>query len=433
MTMPHATRYGRIIAQVAVICTLLLVARASAVEKRFPTPDFESGYVLPATPTPAPRLAAFEYLDVVVLLLALAMAAWLVHRQRSRRSVVILMLFCLLYFGFWKKGCVCAVGSWQNVVLAISDGGYALPLTVLGFFILPLVFALFFGRVFCAAVCPLGAIQDLAIIRPIRLPAGLRHVLGLVPYLYLGTATLLAATGSAFLTCRFDPFVGLFRLSASLPMLVTGGVILLLGTVVARPYCRFLCPYGVLLGWASALSRQRVTITPTECVQCRLCENACPFDAIHAPTSRRSEGPQRTVLRRTAVYTLLTPLLVLAGLWAGPRLSSPLAHMDRRVQLVEQLDREEAAPQTEMTLQSEAFRGSGVPETAARADALALRKRLRLGGGVLGAFIGLIIGCKLAGLAVGRERKDYEPDSASCQACGRCFEFCPKEHERRTA
>jgi polyferredoxin len=63
-------------------------------------------------------------------------------------------------------------------------------------------------------------------------------------------------------------------------MLVVGGAVLVLSTFIGRPYCRFLCPYGVLLGWLSRLSWSGVTITPDECVVCRLCEDACPFGAI---------------------------------------------------------------------------------------------------------------------------------------------------------
>ena len=59
-----------------------------------------------------------------------------------------LSIFSLLYFGFWRKGCVCAIGSVQNVALALFDPGYAVPLGVAAFFVLPLAFALFAGRAF---------------------------------------------------------------------------------------------------------------------------------------------------------------------------------------------------------------------------------------------------------------------------------------------
>jgi ferredoxin len=38
---------------------------------------------------------------------------------------------------------------------------------------------------------------------------------------------------------------------------------------------------------------------------------------------------------------------------------------------------------------------------------------------------------KLISLSVFRRRTDYEADRATCLACGRCFPYCPVEHERR--
>ncbi|NIL97025.1 MAG: 4Fe-4S binding protein, partial [Planctomycetales bacterium] len=61
------------------------------------------------------------------------------------------------------------------------------------FFLLPLVFTLFFGRTFCAAVCPLGAVQELVSVRHVRVPRWLDQSLGMLAYIYLGAAVILAA------------------------------------------------------------------------------------------------------------------------------------------------------------------------------------------------------------------------------------------------
>ena len=111
-------------------------------------------------------------------------------------------VFSLLYFGFYREGCICSIGSIQNVVLALVDPTYAIPITALLFFLLPLAFALFFGRTFCAGACPLGAIQDIIVLKPIELPKWIQKVLGLIPYLYLGFAVLYVATKSEFIICR---------------------------------------------------------------------------------------------------------------------------------------------------------------------------------------------------------------------------------------
>ncbi len=206
--------------------SLILCAVTFGLEQ-FPPPDFvETDHVMPSPTTPNPRIDAYEYVDAVVLFVVLGLSSYLVLRKRSRRAVFVLMLFSLFYFGFWREGCVCPIGSTQNIVLSIFDKDYAVPVVIMAFFLLPLVFTLFFGRTFCAGVCPLGAIQDLVLLRPAKVPRWAESALRLFAYVYLGAAVLFAATGSAFLICRYDPFVSFFRLTGDLNILVLGACFL---------------------------------------------------------------------------------------------------------------------------------------------------------------------------------------------------------------
>ncbi|MFO7946549.1 MAG: 4Fe-4S binding protein [Armatimonadota bacterium] len=197
----------RIIIAVALI---VCVAAAGFALERFPPPEFESGYQFPDVITPGPREAILEYADIAVLVVALALGAYLALKKRSRSYLVLLAVFGVLYFGFYREGCICSIGAIQNVSLAIFDAEYALPLSVAAFFAIPLVFALFFGRVFCAGVCPLGAVQEIVLLRPVKVPKWLDDTLSVFPFIYLGAAVLFAATGSAFVICRHDPFVQFF-------------------------------------------------------------------------------------------------------------------------------------------------------------------------------------------------------------------------------
>ena len=410
------------------MCLLLLLACLgpdAGAENRFPKPQFESGYTMPAVSVPAPRAAALAALDVAVLAGALALSAWLALKRRSRRGLYLLTLFSLFYFGFWRKGCVCSIGSIQNVVMWLSDPGVALPLSVVAFFILPLVFALFFGRVFCAGVCPLGAIQEMTALFPMRVPARVAQVLKVIPVVYLGLAVLLAATGSAYIICRYDPFIAIFRLSGEAPILIAGIVLLLVGLVVARPYCRFLCPYGVLLNVLSRVSKWHVTITPDVCVRCRLCETACPFDAIRVPTIGVAE-PRESGLRRLKGLLGLCVLLVVAGGWAGSRLDTTLARMNPAVRLEEALRH----PDPALSMEIEAFQSSGAKLEELERQATLARAQFHRGGWWLGGFLGGALGLGLIGLSLRRSRVDYEIDPGECLSCARCFESCPKEHER---
>ena len=72
-------------------CLLVwLGGNALAAEQRFPPPEFETPYEMGAVTTPPPRGLISEYFDVGVLVLTLTVAAWLVHRRRSRRGLAAL-------------------------------------------------------------------------------------------------------------------------------------------------------------------------------------------------------------------------------------------------------------------------------------------------------------------------------------------------------
>ena len=416
-----------IVAAILIVLLPCSALQAWGVE-RFPPPDFKSGHTLPETTVPPPRAAVLAWVDVAVLAAALVAAAWLALRKRSRRGVWLLMICCLLYFGFWRRGCICPVGAIQNVACA-AFSGEGLPVTVLLFFLLPLAAALAFGRVFCAAVCPLGAAQDLVLFRPLEVPRWLEYALSLLPYVYLGVAVLLAAGGSAFIVCRWDPFVPFFRLSGSIQMLVVGGAMLVVSMFVGRAYCRYLCPYGVLLGLCSRLSRWKVTITPDECVACRLCEDACPCGAIRKPAPAgvfaRGEGKGRL-----ALLLVLTPVLAAGVGWLGSRWGASLARTNPTLRLAELVRLDTAGGAATPPNEVVAFRRTGRPEAELFDEASMVLGRYERGGWLLGGWVGIVIAARLIALTIRRRRMDYEPDRGSCLACARCYASCPRERLR---
>ncbi len=60
-------------------------------------------------------------------------------------------------------------------------------------------------------------------------------------------------------------------------------ILMLLSVVVKNFWCRFLCPYGALLGIVGWLSPMKITRTKETCVDCELCTRACPSNIkVHA-------------------------------------------------------------------------------------------------------------------------------------------------------
>ncbi len=253
--------------------------------------DIGEDYVLPPVQRPLPRSFWMEALDVTLLVIALGLSTWIVLARRNRNWLVALTIACVAYFGFYRDGCVCPIGAIQNVTVAFIDPRYSVTYAVIAFFTLPLILAVFFGRVFCGGVCPLGAIQELVVLKPLQVPKPVDRVLGSIKWTYLVVAILFAILpemNREFLICRFDPFVGFFRGDGPAHMLLIGGAFLVAGMFVGRPFCRWFCPYGVLLSIVSRISWTGVTITPDKELDCGLCIEACPYGAIENMRAVRS-------------------------------------------------------------------------------------------------------------------------------------------------
>ena len=394
-------------------------------QDRFPRPEFESGHVYPTNQMPVPRAPFWEYLDVFVLIGALTVTTWLALKKRSRQGLVWMSLFSLAYFGFYREGCICAVGSVQNVSLALFNTGYSIPLTALLFFIIPLLFALAYGRVFCAGVCPLGAIQELTGIRPVKLPKFVEILLASVPFIYLAIAILFSSTNSQFIICRYDPFVGIFRFDAPYTMIIFGALLLLAGVFVNRPYCRFLCPYGVLLNIFSRFAGKHLTITPAECTNCRLCEEVCPYNAIIPSNIEQKQEELEKTRKRFILYFVAVPVFAIAGALLLYNLAPVLSGANSNVRLAREIRTEKKSGIESPLKDVIAYKESGKTETELYNEEELIIGHFRNDSPWAGAFLGISFGIGMISLTVKSRRSEYKPHQGKCYSCGRCFKYCP--------
>jgi ferredoxin len=302
---------------------------------------------------------------------------------------------------------------------------------VLAFFLLPIIATLLWGRVFCGTACPIGGLQDVVLLKPHSIPGWLEHAMGLLAWAFLAVAVLLAATGSLFIICQFDPMVGFFRLSMPLAILGISVIFLLVSTVLGRFYCRVFCPLGALFRPISRLSFKNARITPEDCVHCRLCEDACPFGAIRPPTRPLTESQKRSGRRRLAALIPLLPILVVLGGWLGSQTAPVLARANYKVRLGERVARVQASEGWGESDLDEAFSAGEATADQVVASAQAKRQQFVTGTWVAGGFFGFVVGLKLIGLSIHRTRSEWTIDKARCFSCGRCFESCPIEHRRR--
>lgn len=215
---------------------------------------------------PAQAIGGF-YAIVGIAILALL---WHRHILTRRRGIAVLVLTTVIGFAIFAPMLPYQV---QLLILDIADG---LPVEVMAVVGLTVVLALtfLFGRVLCGHLCPIGAVQELlslVIPRTIafpdrRIPPLVRvAVLCVIIVLALPAVNLLRVTGvSAF-----------FHLTIQSPLIWIFIGILALSLVVYRPFCRFVCPYGVFLYVAGMTSRFGFFRTDA-CIDCKKCERACP-------------------------------------------------------------------------------------------------------------------------------------------------------------
>lgn len=393
---------------------------------RFPKPDFTSGYQYPEIEHGVPLEWLWNVVDILLLIILIGAVVWAAYKRRSRSVILGVSVVSVAYFGFFRSGCVCSVGSIQNVVLALTDSTYHLPWYVLCIFIIPLLAAILFGRVFCAGVCPLGALQELVNVKNFRLTRAVSAALSVIPWIYLAFAILYAATRSQFLICRFDPFVSIFRLGGDLGMIVFGVALLLLSVFVGRPFCQFLCPYGALLSVFSSFSWKKLTITPKTCINCALCGKSCPVDAIHSPQQSKTKESRSAGVKRVILFAALLPVFTFGGALLVGQNSDALSSAHKSVYLYELIQEQQANPEMEMPLEVETFHALGGDIAALEAEVAEVQQQYAFYAYLAGALIGFVIGFKLLRLSVKRSRKTYEIDTARCTMCGRCFSYCPQ-------
>lgn len=196
-----------------------------------------------------------------------------------------LLLFSLLLTGFYLGGCPTPVGSWYYLL----TGNRGVMGLVLFLLTVPVLISLFWGRVFCGWMCPIGAVQEFINFKRFRfnLPTAADRPLKLLKYLLLlGFSLATIWTGINYFG-HHEPFKTLFNFDGSTLSFILLALILGWSIVTERPFCRYICPLGAILAITSRFSRCKVSPDKAACVHCRLCakNGCCPTGALRIENS----------------------------------------------------------------------------------------------------------------------------------------------------
>ncbi len=187
---------------------------------------------------------------------------------------------------------VCPFGGVVSIYQLFVTGTFVKKVHESSMVLMGIVFvlALLFGPVFCGWICPFGAFQEwLAKIgRKIFkrrynrfMPRRLDSVLRYARYLLLAQVIYMTAKSGVLVFAEADPYYALFNFwtgEVALAGYVFLGATALLSLFVERPFCKYACPYGAVLGITNLFRVFAVKRNKATCIDCKACDRACPMN-----------------------------------------------------------------------------------------------------------------------------------------------------------
>jgi polyferredoxin len=166
-----------------------------------------------------------------------------------------------------------------------------------------LLMSVLLKKAFCSWLCPVGTLSEsLAALgrrilkrfgrRNFYLPKAMDIPLRSLKYLLLGFFVAIIISMSAeelsgFMDSPYGLMADVKMLNFFRELTLTAGIILgllvVLSVLIENFWCRYLCPYGALLGLSSLLSPIKIRRDERTCIDCAKCAHVCPS---HLPVDK---------------------------------------------------------------------------------------------------------------------------------------------------
>lgn len=223
-----------------------------------------------------------QYLWVIGILAFTVLSGFLVRNAKTRKLRIFFLLASIVILGFYRGGCPCPIMGFQNLILAIKGVEVGWHSVVWFLALIPITY--FFGKVWCGWICHLGALQEFLfmgkfeILKSPKAQDILRYVR--ISVVVILVVQILITNTNIFV--HYDPFKIAFNLfSTSTLGYILLGIMLVSSLFINRPFCRTVCPIGLILGWVSLIPGASVIgVKKGACAGCKSCASACNIHAI---------------------------------------------------------------------------------------------------------------------------------------------------------
>ncbi|HSK08003.1 MAG TPA: 4Fe-4S binding protein [Vicinamibacterales bacterium] len=203
------------------------------------------------------------------------------------------------------------IAGLMNLKYLVSTGEIpALHPAALVLLVAFLTIAFVFRKAFCSWLCPVGTVSEwlwqggreifkrnVALPRLVDIPLrGLKYLL--LAFFLWAVIGMPAAAIQAFMETPYGVIADVKMLNFFRHLGQVGAIVILvlvvLSVLVKNAWCRYLCPYGALLGLFSVLSPVAIRRKPDACIDCAKCAKACPsllpVDRLTRVTSAECTG-----------------------------------------------------------------------------------------------------------------------------------------------
>jgi polyferredoxin len=185
----------------------------------------------------------------------------------------------------------------------------------------------------------------------------------------------------------------LFFADISRTSIIVLGVLTAFSLVIKNFWCRYLCPYGALLGITGLLSPFRITRNAESCIDCAKCAKACPAaiavdrlnrvmsdectsclacvdacpvkDTLQFKAAKRSRfevTPLRLAVSIVALFVAITGAAMLAGAWSSAITEAEYARRIRDIRNPVYQHNQGSAPAEDPGIAGQASSATGAKE-----------------------------------------------------------------------